>query len=122
MEYRITAAEDNAYVILKFIGDINRHNSMAHILEAHALGRKLGTNRFLLDLLEATNIDTTVDQYEFVHNDMSHTPGVDKYARVAALVRSNDHSHDFLETVFQNVGFNLRLFHDHAAALNFLSG
>ena len=122
MEYRIFPSDDNTYITLKFTGDIGRHTSMQHILEAHAMGRKLGTNRFLLDLVEATNVDSTLEQYEFVHSDMMRSSGVDKYARVAALVRTNDSSHDFLETVFRNVGFNLKLFRDRGTTLNFLNG
>ena len=40
MEYRIFPSDDNTYITLKFTGDIGRHTSMQHILEAHAMGRK----------------------------------------------------------------------------------
>ena len=93
---------------------------MAHIVEAHRLGREMKTNRFLLDLVDARNIDSTTDQYDFVHTDMAQSPQVDKYARIAALVSPDDHSHDFIETVIRNAGFNLRVFREREAALAFL--
>lgn len=122
MKYTISPSDDGTYIILKFTGEISRHTSMEHILEAHAMGKKLGTNGFLLDLTEATNIDSTTDQYEFVHRDMLKSEDVDTYARVAVLVHPEDNSHDFIETVFRNVGFNLRLFQNRAEALKFLTG
>lgn len=82
----------------------------------------VGIFRLSNEIKSTKNVDSTLEQYEFVHSDMMRSSGVDKYARVAALVRTNDSSHDFLETVFRNVGFNLRLFRDRGAALNFLNG
>lgn len=120
MKYTLTPSDDNTYVILRFTGDITRLTVMQHIEQAHTLGERLGTNRFLLDLREATNTDSTTDQYEFVHRDMMQSKDIDVFARVAVLIDPENHSHDFLETVFRNVGFNLRLFNDREDALSFI--
>lgn len=120
MTYTITPSDDGKYIILKVMGDISRHTAMQHIVEAHVLGGELGTNRFLVDLSESRNIDSTIDQYEFVHTDMMKPEEIDRSARVAALVSPDDHTHDFVETVIRNAGFILRLFRDRDAALGFL--
>jgi hypothetical protein len=120
MKYTLSPSEDRTYITLAFIGDINRHTTMQHIKQAHALAKELGTNKFLLDLREATNTDSTTDQYEFVHRDLLQSEDLDVFACVAALVDPENHSHDFLETVFRNIGFNLKLFNDRDEALNFI--
>jgi len=45
----------------------------------------------------------------------------DRNAKVAFLIHPDDHSHDFIEVVFRNAGFNARLFREKENALKFLS-
>jgi hypothetical protein len=40
--------------------------------------------------------------------------------RVAVLVRPEDHSHDFAETVTKNAGQDITIFRDREAAINHL--
>jgi hypothetical protein len=44
------------------------------------------------------------------------TPEIDKTALVAVLVRPDDHSHDFVETVARNSGLRVTLFRDRERA------
>lgn len=120
MEYSIQVSDDGHYIVLKVLGAINRQSAMQQNVEAHALGKQLGINRFLVDVTESRNTDSIGDSYEFAYTDMKETEGIDIFARVATLVSPEDHSHDFIETVAQNSGLNVRIFRDRKEALEFL--
>ena len=81
-------------------------------LEAHALGKKLGISRYIIDVTEAKNTDSVVQSYEFAYIDMLKTEGIDRNARAAILVSPDDHSHFFIETVLNNAGLYAKIFTD----------
>lgn len=112
MSYTITPSDDGTYIILTVKGEINRKKAMRQNLEAHALGRQLGINRYLVDITQARNTETVKNNYDFAYTDMHRTEGLDMLARVAALISPGDHSHDFFETVARNSGLNFTLFTD----------
>ena len=49
LDYTITPSPDGAYITLKIVGDITRKSAMGLNLEAHAIGRELHINRYLVD-------------------------------------------------------------------------
>lgn len=120
MSCTIAPSEDGKYIVLTVKGQITRKTALQQNLEAHALGKKLGVNRYLVDVTEAKNTDSVKNNYDFAYTDMSTTEGIDKTARVATLVRSGDHSHDFIETVTRNSGLNVTLFTDLNMAVQYL--
>ncbi|MDY0020055.1 MAG: hypothetical protein RBT47_08645 [Anaerolineae bacterium] len=119
MAYSITPSDDGKYIIMKVTGNFNRQLAMQYNLESHTLGKSLGINRYLVDLTEARNLNTTVEDYEFAYKDMK-TPEIDRTAIVAVMVSPGDHSHDFIETVARNAGLNTRLFTDRDLAIRHL--
>lgn len=112
MSHTIQVSEDNRYIVIIVKGEITRKDAVQQNLEAHALGKKMGINKYLVDVTEARNIDSVQNNYDFAYTDMRHTEGIDKLARVAAIVSPGDHSHDFIETVSRNAGFNVTIFND----------
>ena len=118
--YSINLSENGQYIILKLFGDVTRDLAIKQIPEAHALGRKLGIHRYLVDATEARNVDTINGNYRFAHKDMQENPNIDKYARVAILVSKEDYSHDFAETTSRASGLNVTLFRDRAMAVRHL--
>jgi hypothetical protein len=121
MEYQITLSEDRRYIVITVRGDINRHSAMQINQEAHEMGRKIGVNRYLMDVRESRNTDSVVDQYEFAYRDMQCCEKIDRFARVAMLVSPEDHSHDFIATVCVNSGLNVAQFTDLQQAIHFLT-
>jgi len=121
MKYTITPSTDGKYIILKVKGEINRETVLQPNLEAHALAKKLGIKRHLVDVTEAKNTDSILHSYEFAYDDMINTKGIDKNAIVAILVSPTDISHDFIETVLRNAGLHVKLFRDLNAAKLFLT-
>jgi len=120
VSYRIQPAEEGSYIHIEVQGTINRAVGVELIIEAHSLGDELGIENYFMDLTQAVNDDTVSDQFHFANTDMAETPGLNRYAKVAALVAPEDHSHDFIETVLRNVGFNLRIFRCRSEAMAFL--
>jgi hypothetical protein len=58
MPYTLSVSEDGSYILLKVKGEITRESSMVQNLDVHTLGRRLGINRYLVDLTEARNVET----------------------------------------------------------------
>ena len=121
MGCEIRAAEDKSYVILEFSGDLSGDSAMKSVVEANALARELGTNRFLLDVSRARNVDTPAENYSFASFKITHTEGVNTTARITALASPGDRSHNFIVQVFQNFGMDVTLFTDRHQALRHLS-
>jgi hypothetical protein len=114
-----TVSPDGKYIIQKVVGDINSGLALKYNHESHALGRKLGIRRYLVDLTESRNTESVLGNYEFAYDKMPAS-GVDLDAIVALLVDPNDHSHDFVETVSRNAGLNVSLFRYRDAAIQHL--
>jgi hypothetical protein len=119
MPYTITVSSDNRYIILSIEGGISRETAMVYNLEAHKLGNALGINRYLVDVRFSRNTDSVIANYSFAYSDMNHED-IDRFAKVAILVSPDDHSHDFVETVSRNAGFDVVIFTDRDLAVSHL--
>lgn len=115
-----TVSPDGKYIIQKVVGDINSGLALKYNHESHALGRKLGIRRYLVDLTESHNTESVLGNYEFAYDKMPASAGIDLDAIAALLVAPDDHSHDFVETVSRNAGLNVTLFRDRDAAEQYL--
>lgn len=120
MNYSITPVADDGYILIEVHGVINRWIGKRFSLEAHALGKRLGIGKYLVDVTDAVNNDSTLDQYRFANTDIMGSAGFDRLARVATLVAPDDHSHDFIETVCRNIGLDMRIFRNRHEAMSFL--
>lgn len=121
MHCTIAPSKDGKFIILKVVGEINSQTAMKQNLEAHAVGKKMGISRYLVDVTEARNTDSVMGNYDFAYSDMKKTEGIDIHARVAILISPGDHSHDFIETVALNAGLNVRIFTGPELAREFLT-
>lgn len=121
MAHDISLSANKRFIILKVTGEIDRNYALEINKEVHRLGKSLGINRYLVDLTEAVNTDSMIDQYDFAYKDMQQSEELDKLAIVATLVSPHDHSHDFIETVARNSGLNVTLFRDREQAIAFLT-
>jgi hypothetical protein len=122
MDYSITPSENQKYIIHKITGDIDRSIALPQVLEAHALGRKLGIDRFLVDLTEARNTDNVGNTFFFTNQDLKTNSGINAFAWVALLINPEDDSHNFIEITARNAGLYFRLFTDAFDAIRYLIG
>lgn len=120
MEYSIRPSENRDFILLTLVGDFTAKSMMTCIVETHILGQRLRVHRYLVDSLEARNVDSVLGNYTFAYVDMKITEGIDPQAVVAVVARPEDHSHDFVETVASNAGMTMKVFNDRAAAEEFL--
>jgi hypothetical protein len=120
MPYKIYVSDDGKYIVTKYWGEMNSKLILQRTVEAHALGKKLGINRHLMDVTEATNTEPAAYTYQFAYKDVKNTPGFDLSVRVAVLVGPGDHSHDFAAIVTNNAGQNVKFFTDKEAAIQHL--
>ena len=122
MDYTIVPSVDGPYINVKVRGNITRREAVQINLEAHALGKQLRINRYLVDVTEARNTDPIIEIYTFAYSDMLNGGGIDGSEIVAVLVSPDDHSHDFAETVCRNAGFNVTMFRGLNEARQALAG
>jgi hypothetical protein len=122
MPYKITVSDDKKYIITKSIGGLNNDIAGQQNREAQALAMELGIDRFLVDMVESSYEGGPIEHYEFA-NTRDFTPDrYNRYARVAILVRPDDDSHDFFETVARNAGFDITIFRNREEAIQHLIG
>lgn len=120
MNYTIKVSDTGDYILITVNGDVDSKTAMEYTTASHKLGNELGIMKFLVDLRNSRNVQMIGENYHFVNQDLSKSPEVDRRAKVACLVSPEDHSHDFIETVLRNSGYNLTLFRDMEEALNHL--
>lgn len=116
MECTFTPSDDGTFIKMKVSGNITRDVMVPKIVECHALGQRLGIRKYLVDVTEARNTDTTLGNYLFANHDLRQTKGIDPFAKVATLISVGDDSHNFIETVNRNANVNFRLFTNRQAA------
>lgn len=120
MNYSIEIIDEHNFIQLTIRGEITREKAFAMNQEAHKLGKENGIRKYLVDVTEARNVDTVLNNYEIAHKDMDNEM-INRYSRVAFLAHPDDHSHDFIETVFQNAGHLVKLFRNKEEALLYLA-
>lgn len=115
----IKISENSKYIIVRV--DENMTKSLAEHLgiEASNLGKKKHITKFLYDLRNSRNIESINTNYIFAYQEVKKidlNPG----NMVAMLTSVGDNSHNFVETVLRNAGFNVRIFNEEQEALKWL--
>ncbi|WP_316368053.1 hypothetical protein [Candidatus Thiodiazotropha sp. CDECU1] len=85
------------------------------------LGERNNIKYYLFDLRGAPNIESVIYNYEFAYREMADI-SFPKDTKSVILTDPGDRSHDFMETVFLNAGYNVRLFTDLDTAHSWLTG
>ena len=120
MHYSIEILKEQKMIQLTVHGELTKDNALLMNQEAHQVGRENGISKYLVDVTDARNVESVANNYQLAYKDMKHET-YDRHAKVAFLVHPEDHSHDFVEMVFFNSGFNVKLFKEKDHALSFLA-
>jgi hypothetical protein len=119
MKYKIAISKDGTYIRIRVFeaitGEMERNFAQNAIKDA----RRWKTNKFLVDVRGTLNITSSLEKYLFGYKDMNQF-GLDRVSGIAVLADANDKSHDFIETVFLNAGYQCRIFPNEEAALKWL--
>ena len=121
MPYTIKVSKDNKFIETISIGAMNNAVARQQNLEAQALGFEHNIDRFLVDVTESRFEGSALDHYGFANESVMKAEQYNRYARVAILVHPEDDSHNFIETVSRNAGFDITIFRDRDAAVHHLT-
>lgn len=119
MKYKISLSEDGTYVIIRVLEAITGEMEREFAREAIKDAEQRDIRAFLVDARGTPNVASSLQQYLLGYEDMIQF-GLDRSSRIAVLVDAGDSSHDFIETVFLNAGYQCRLFLDKDSALKWL--
>ena len=119
MSYEISVAENDSRIVCIVSAPINREDACKFTSEMIVLAQSRGINRFLMDVRDAPNVLSVVDNYNFAQEDLAQID-VPRGVRVAILRVADDVSHDFIETVTRNAGYSVQIFEDEADAIAWL--
>lgn len=120
MKYEISISEDKTFVRIRVFGSITDEMNKEFAEKAILTARENNLLNHLVDVRQAQHVSSTFDQYQFAYKDMEQML-LDKKSSIAVLARADDQSHNFIETVFRNAGYNCKLFIDEETAINWLS-
>ncbi len=120
MHYTVQPSVDGTFVIVKVVGEVTTALAREYSAVATEKSREWNIRNFMIDAREARNVESTLTNYEYAYEDMPKQD-LNAAARVALLVAPEDHSHDFIEVVTRNAGFNVRLFRNEAQARNWIN-
>ncbi|MDY6906456.1 MAG: STAS/SEC14 domain-containing protein [Thermodesulfobacteriota bacterium] len=115
MDYAVSVSSCSTYILCRVSGGFTADEARAFALEVEQLGREKDIKRFLFDVREAVNESSIFRNYEYAYNDMPEM-GLTRAVRSAILASPEDRSHDFVETLCQNAGYNVQLFKDEQEA------
>ena len=116
MTYDISLSEDKTFVRIKVLDVINGEIEINLAQHAIKEAGKYRIRKYLVDVRGVVNTASSLEHYRFGYEDMKAF-GLDPRSRIAIVVDRNDASHNFIETIFLNVGYQCRLFTDETDAL-----
>lgn len=119
MPYVIALSEDERYLRVRIDAPVTRALASTIGRDLKAAGTAHGVSRFLYDVRDAPNIESVFGNYGFAYQNMSEVEA-SRVARHAILVRADDRSHDFVETLLRNAGYDARLFRSEEEAVAWL--
>jgi len=119
MDYQIDCEKINGCVRICVYHTITADLERSFAKEAIAAAHQNELLNYYADVRKVSNIASTLDQYHLAYKDMADF-GLDRNSKIAAVHARDDHSHDFIETVFLNAGYQCRLFTDEELAYGWL--
>lgn len=120
MNYSVKVSEEGDCILVDVNGNIDGRTAFQFTTESYKLGKRLGITKYFVDLRNSRNIQKVGDKYHLVNQDLINVPEINKGAKVSCIVNPDDHSHDFIETLMRNSGFNFTIFRDINEAHNHL--
>ncbi len=120
MEYSVSLSPDRKYIIVFVEGPMTTEIALIVGKEAVILAEENNIECYLYDLRKSRNIQSGFKNYEFGYKDVG-IAGFSKDSCIALLTDPGDHSHDLIETVMINNGFNVKIFNDEKSAVDWLN-
>ena len=122
MSHKLNVSDDQKYIIMTATGELTNEIADQQMADLYKLANEMGIKNFLIDLVNCRFVGSTIEQYEYASSEVPESGFVNRGDKFAFLVHPDDHSHDFVETVSRNSGFDVTLFRDREKAINHLLG
>ncbi len=119
MKFEISLAESGKYVRCQVFEPVTTEFALEFGKAAAQLSQSHGVSRQLYDVRGVKNISSVHHNYDFAYKDMVNLE-LDFNNRAAILIDPADRSHDFVEVVSRNAGYNVRVFVDEQKAIEWL--
>lgn len=116
---KIIISDNNKYIIVQVNENMTRILAERLGFEAVQLGSSKNITRFLYDLRNSRNTESINVNYIFANQDMKRLE-TNPNNMIAMLISAGDKSHDFIETVLRNAGYNVRIFEIESEAITWL--
>ena len=120
MAYSLNIEEDHSFITMFVIGELTNEIIMDQNVAMSKLAAESGIDKILVDATKARFIGSILDQYDYANNYMTTSNDVSRLFRLVLLVDIDDHSHDFIETLSRNNGFDITIFRDREKAIEYL--
>lgn len=119
MAIEISPAASRKYQIVRVTEPITPAVSHELARQTEAFAEQTGVQARLFDVRATANIAPVSQIYDLAYKELDEI-GIERATKAAILVSHNDRSHDFVELVLHNSGFNARMFTDEATAVAWL--
>jgi hypothetical protein len=119
MSFEVSLADSGKYVICRVCDPITTEFALQFGKAATETSQQYGLARQLYDVRSVRNVDSIYHNYDFAYKDMVNLD-LEFDNRAAILVDPADRSHDFVEVVSRNAGYNVRVFVDEQQAIAWL--
>ena len=120
MEFKISISENGKYLIVEVFEVITGELERKFIKEGLKEAKAHNIKNIFVDVSRAPNTASVLENYKFAYDETERL-GHPKDAKIAVLVSPDDHSHDFIETLFKNAGYNCNIFRDKNSAIEWLN-
>ena len=112
MDFDLTLAPDRTYAVLTNFNDVTHASAIERQRAMQAFATAHGVSRFLIDTRKKRFVGGALDLYTFARDTLPKER-FDRAWKVALVTSPDDKSHDFLETVSLNVGYQVMVFKDY---------
>ncbi|WP_290581569.1 STAS/SEC14 domain-containing protein [Ketobacter sp.] len=119
MSYNLEVIAQEGYIRVTATTDINRTIAAQMADETTRRLKAENLEAALIDVRSRRNVEFASQNYHFANADVPAL-SLRKTDRIAVLADPDDDSHDFIEIVMRNTGYNLRIFRDEEEALAWL--
>jgi hypothetical protein len=121
MEYELSVSDDRRYINIRLYVPMTAKLSRTIAHDLADLSDETKIERFFFDLRGAVSELEVLSSYTMAYEDLEKI-GPSRSHMSVFLTDVEDKSHDFMETLYRNAGFNVKQFKDKDTALAWLLG
>ncbi len=118
-DFEVSVSPGGTYIEVKVYAPMDSDVGRRCGVAATELAKRHNLNHFLFDSRMSSNVQSVTVNYQFAYEGLESL-GFPRDSRSALLAAPDDKSHDFMETLFKNAGYSVRLFYDEAQAVTWL--